>query len=173
MILDQEEARRRLNSPRNLLNALPRSSVNFEPLHKTNGRGKAIPQSLKVIAGVLSKTERTEEITDALEIPKSALKNKNPEVRSAIEQTTEKIRDLALNKLMASLGLINDDSLSVCGAKDASLVARNLASVAHQLAPRDTAAAGVTLVVYAPQQRQEKYYDVIDVKAEQKESKVG
>jgi len=168
MLLSKEESARRLASPRNLLNNLPRDNSIVMPLHKSNGRSvgsKNTPQSLQVIAGVLSKTEPTREIVDALDVPASALHSRNPEVVSAVERTTTRIRDLALDKLMASLGIINDETLFNCTAKDASTVARNLAGVVEKLSPKDAATSGVTLVVYAPQQRQETHYETIDVKA--------
>jgi len=164
MLLSREESERRLTSPRNLLNVLPRDNSAVVQLHKTNGRGAAIPQSLKVIASVLAKTEPHQEIKDALNI--KTIGSKNPDVVSAVERTTERIRDMALERLMLSLGIINDETLSNCGAKDAAIVARNLAGVVEKLTPKDLQGqSGVTLVVYAPQQRSEKHYETIDVKA--------
>ena len=161
MLLSKEESERRLNSTRNLLNVLPRDNTIVMQRH--NGRGPAIPQSLQIIAGVLAKTEPHQEIKDALDI--KTIGSKNAAVVAAVATTTSRIRDLALDKLMASLGIINDETLSNCGAKDASTVARNLAGVVEKLSPKDAASSGVTLVVYAPQQRKETHYETIDVKA--------
>jgi len=177
MLLDNGEKARRLESGRNLLNFLPKSNCTVVQLHNnhsvapSNGRGiaTAISPGLQVIAGVLAKTEKVSVVARALEINESSVRNaahsKDPEVSSAIERTTEKIRDLALNKLMASLGIVNDETLSQCGAKDASTVARNLAGVVEKLSPKDVMGSNVTLVVYAPQLRNEKHYDTIEVKA--------
>jgi hypothetical protein len=73
---------------------------------------------------------------------------------------------MALDKLMASLGLVNPETLSTCGAKDASLVARNLAMVVDKLTPKEAGdQSRVQLVIYAPQRKTEKHYETIDVHA--------
>jgi hypothetical protein len=69
---------------------------------------------------------------------------------------------------MSSLGIISDETLSSCSAKDASMVARNLAGVVEKLSPRDQATTQATLVIYAPQQRDERHYQTIDVVAQDK-----
>ncbi|MFZ2196994.1 MAG: hypothetical protein WAV13_04625, partial [Thermodesulfovibrionales bacterium] len=121
-----------------------------------------------IIAGVLAKTEKVSEVSEALDLsPKvveSSRNSKNLEVRSAVEHTTERIRDMALEKLMASLGVIDGASLVGLSAKDASIVSKNLAGVVGQLSPREQNGLGqVSLVLYAPKQRNEDHYNVIDI----------
>lgn len=170
MLLDKADKEKRLQSPKNLLNNLPeKDRTDRRPLHVTKKPGtKNIPPSVKTIAGVLAKTEPIKEVAEVLEISPAtvarAKNGKDKSVRSAVEQTTERIRDLALDKLMDSLGIIDDTTLANCSAKDASQVARNLAGVVHQLTPKDTKGDGnVTLVFYAPQQRKENHFRTIDV----------
>lgn len=170
MLIDKEDAARRLNSPRNLVNTLPGrdTSVIVRP---TNGRPpgtKTTPQSLRIIAGVLAKTEGVTAVAAELEIgPKVVSNAKNgkgsDEVASGVEAGVQRIRDAALDKLMLSLGIIDETTLSNCGAKDASIVARNLAGVVERLSPREQAGTNVQLVIYAPQQKREGHYEVLDV----------
>ena len=175
MLLDKADLERRLKSPRNILNLpqIQRQRCAIVQLHNHNGRTKGatnIPSPIKIMAGVLAKTESAKDVADALDISKSSVykasgTNAPAEVKAAVDNTTEKIRDLALDKLMGSLGIINDETLANVSAKDASSIARNLATVANQLSPRDAVASGATLIIYAPQQRQEKHFPVIDVAA--------
>ena len=174
MLLDKADLERRLKSPRNILNLpqLQRQRCAIVSMPR-NGRTKGatnIPSPIKIMAGVLAKTESAKDVADALDISKSSVykasgTNAPAEVKAAVDNTTEKIRDLALDKLMGSLGIINDETLANVSAKDASSIARNLATVANQLSPRDAVASGATLIIYAPQQRQEKHFPVIDVAA--------
>ena len=174
MLLDKADLERRLKSPRNILNLpqLQRQRCAIVSMPR-NGRAKGatnIPSPIKIMAGVLAKTESAKDVADALDISKSSVykasgTNAPAEVKAAVDNTTEKIRDLALDKLMGSLGIINDETLANVSAKDASSIARNLATVANQLSPRDAVASGATLIIYAPQQRQEKHFPVIDVAA--------
>ena len=172
MLVDREELERRLKSPKNLLNTLPTRATACV-VHKGNGNGRSgavapVPDSIKIIAGVLAKTESTKEICAALDIAPRQIQSRNPKIVAAINRTTEKIRDLALEKLMASLGIIDDETLSSCSAKDASTVARNLAGVVEKLSPKDAVASGATLIIYAPQPREEKHYQTIDVATQDK-----
>lgn len=169
MLIDKVELERRLSSSRNILNTLPlRDNTKVVPLHKTKCHATAqpVPQALKVIAGVLAKTEPIKEVAEALDVSTSVVSRaKNgKEVAKAVDAVTTRIRDMALDKLMASLGIINDENLASCGAKDASLVARNLAGVVDKLTPREQAGTNVQLIVYAPKQRSEEHYDTIDIK---------
>jgi hypothetical protein len=169
-LVDKKELERRLSSSKNLLNTLPPRDNSVHIGKNGNGTKNAIalPVSLKVITGVLAKTEPTKEICAAFDITPRQIQSRNSEVIAAVNQTTEKIRDLALEKLMSSLGIISDETLSSCSAKDASMVARNLAGVVEKLSPRDQATTQATLVIYAPQQRDERHYQTIDVVAQDK-----
>jgi hypothetical protein len=121
------------------------------------------------MAGVLAKTEPIREVAQALDISESTvsrMSGRNSPVAAEVKATTEKIRDLALDKLMDSLGIIGEETLASCGAKDASIVARNLAGVVQQLTPRsEVNQSGVTLVIYAPRQKNESQFEAIDVRS--------
>lgn len=171
MLLDKAELERRLNSGNNILNKLPKRDQSTRvPLHITKQNGtKNIPTPLKIVAGVLAKTEPAKEIAEAFDMSvgsvRRAANSDNKEVSAAVERTTAKIRDMALDKLMQSLGIIDDTTLADCSAKDASQVARNLATVVNQLSPKDQHQSGATLIIYAPRQKSEEQYQTIDVQA--------
>jgi len=172
MLLDKDDKEKRLQSPRNLLNLLPRNAVAFRPLHVTKQIGtKNIPLPLKVVAGVLAKTEPVKEVAEVFDISESSVRaakngKGNSDVRDAVAATSEKIRDLALDKLMSSLGIINGETLGNCTAKDASVVARNLAGVVGQLSPREKLDGNqVTFVIYAPKQKTEEHFQTVEVQA--------
>ena len=74
-------------------------------------------------------------------------------------------KDAALEKLMAALGLIDEEKLSALeSAKDIGRFSKDMASVYNSLTAQ-TAHAGnqVNLIVYAPKSREESSFKVVDV----------
>jgi len=78
-------------------------------------------------------------------------------------ETIEQIKDLALKKLMQSLGLISEEKLTDCDAKTLSGIAANISRVHGALNPVQSAGDQVNLVVYSPQLREESKYKIVDV----------
>jgi hypothetical protein len=64
---------------------------------------------------------------------------------------------------MTTLGLITDDKLSGCSAKDLSVIASNMGRVVEKTLPKAEAPDRLTLIVYSPQVRSENSYASVDV----------
>ncbi len=169
MLIDTEELKRRVGSDRNILNNLARDTSVHRPAHPSVKRAR-IPTPLKVVAGVLARQEGN--VTAAREFGIStstvsrAKLGSDRSVADAVDEASSRIRDLALDKVMASLGIIDEEKLENCGAKDASIIAKNLAFVAERMSPQTKSGTTVQLVVYAPQQREERQYNTIDVRTD-------
>jgi predicted transcriptional regulator len=82
---------------------------------------------------------------------------------SAIEDALEIARNKALDRLMTSLGLITDDKISALNAKDISLFAANMARVVEKTIPDRDRQQNINLVVYAPELRNEKAYETVEI----------
>lgn len=89
----------------------------------------------------------------------------NADRLSKIKERKLDIQDSALVKLMRSLELIDDDKLLECSAKELSGISSNLAKVHSTLEEKSDGGAGnnVNIVVFAPQQKREDRYKVVDV----------
>jgi DNA-binding XRE family transcriptional regulator len=81
----------------------------------------------------------------------------------ALEDAIELAREKALNRLMCALGLLTDDKISSCDAKAISHIAANMAKVVEKTMPDDKKQQVVQLIVYAPEQRSEKSFNVVEI----------
>lgn len=88
-----------------------------------------------------------------------------PDIQERINTNLGLVRDKALEKLMSTLGLIDEGKLLDQDAKGLAHVASSLSRVVKDTAPAEISSrdTNVQVVVYAPQQRDEKRFEVIDV----------
>ena len=181
MHITEEELKRRLKN--NLLEKLkPVSSSdvpNPAPKNKGNdsenklgaGRGAApnAPKSLRVVAGILAKSDNGVVAAQNLSQVIDA-KFTNEQARYAAKQnnklTEKEVEEVALTRLMDALGLLTIDSMVGEKPKDISIIAANLSRV-HRNLKSDSREAGVgnqvQVNIYAPQQRSIKDYEVLEV----------
>ena len=167
MNIDKAELDRRIASTKNVVNRLNgKPTTVHKPIEKPNVRGPNVPTEVKVVAGALAVQTSVREASEALDVSmgvvREAKNSSNPEVKQGVSDALERVRDLALDKLMNSLDLMTNEKLNEGSAKDLAVVAANMSRVVEKTSPR-AEAANVQLVVYAPQQRQEKQYKVVDV----------
>jgi uncharacterized protein YjbJ (UPF0337 family) len=80
-----------------------------------------------------------------------------------IDQVIEDAKDAAINRLMASLGQITDDKISAHTAKDISSIAANMAKVVKDISPDKQLPQSINLIVYTPELRNEKTYEVVEI----------
>jgi len=86
-----------------------------------------------------------------------------PELVDKTKQQLGKIRDVAMEKLLITLGLIDDDKLETLGAKDLSIVASNVSKVVERALPKDEASMNRTqIIMYSPQQMNIAEYNVVE-----------
>lgn len=80
-----------------------------------------------------------------------------------VERMINSVKDRALDRLMASLGLLNDDKLSGCSAKDLSVIASNMGRVVEKIQPKEIQADNINFIIYAPELKQERAYETVEV----------
>lgn len=172
MQIDAEELQRRLDSPRNLINHL-RPNADRKPR-----AANLTEQERDTIAELSIKHDIPQvEIAEAYGIAESTVsatvtgniggRPAAPERAAKRNSLQDEAKDTALTKLMLALGLIDAEKMLECNAKDMSAIAANMAKVHASLsnASQLQAAAGtnVQINIYAPEQKVESKYKVIDV----------
>lgn len=80
-----------------------------------------------------------------------------------VERVLEGARDLALKRLMETLGFIDEDRLSKASLKDLSGVASSMSKVIDKTMPKRDEGSNVTLIVYSPEIKSEASYKIIEV----------
>jgi len=159
---------RRLKSPSNLVNQLnvPDSQLRIvRPSKPTEPQIKS--ESLKTLAGVLTKIDGADAAASALGITpeqaRNAAASRNKTVQTNIKATTNRIVELALTRTMESLGLLDIDRISGESAKNISVIAANMSKIVGNLSMKEQGSQQRTLVIYAPNQKNEKDFSVIDI----------
>ena len=167
MNINKTELERRLASTRNVLNRLNgKPTVIHKEKDKPRPRGASVPIPIKVAAAATAVQTSVKEAAQVFGIGESVVReaknSKNPEVRDGVNDALERVRSLALDKLMNSMCLMTDDKMNAASVRELSAVAANMSRVVERTGPRDSG-ANVQLVIYAPQQRKEESYQVVDV----------
>ena len=83
--------------------------------------------------------------------------------QAEIDKALDKVREAAIDRLMAGLGQLTNDKIAAHNAKDISSICSNMARVVQQTIPQDKAAQQINLIVYTPELRQEKNFDVVEI----------
>lgn len=95
---------------------------------------------------------------------KGARDSKNEDIKKRIETAKNKVSEIALDRLMLSLGLMTPEVLTNTKPKDLSVVMANLSSVVSRMKSEESEkAASINLNVYVPETKQLENYSVIDV----------
>jgi hypothetical protein len=185
MQITQEELERRLTEASNLCNRI--SGVkqvspieeskrgNDENNRNNAGRKPEIPNapaSLRIVAGVLAKAEgnsaqvaRNLKLTPGQVRYASSVEDAVAEGTSSKIKITEKqVQEVALNRLMDALGLLDAGAFISEKPKDISTIAANLSRVHSNLRPKDERAGdNVNITIYSPKQRRLEDFDVIEI----------
>lgn len=165
MVISKEELQRRLNSQKNFQAVLDQR-VPQKPVVKVQPKPKQVqavpaPRDARIVAGALAATgvpQKTIAREFGLTTNQVQKAQKLPEVRS----TVERVKEIALDKLMASLNLMTEDKFENSSLKDLSAVAANLSRVVERTTPQENNTT-LQLIVYAPEQKTERSYKVLDV----------
>jgi hypothetical protein len=79
-----------------------------------------------------------------------------------VTRNLERVREVALDRLLSSVNLMEDDKMEGLSAKDLSAIASNLSRVVEKTLPKDLNVGPVAqLIVYAPTRVQEEYYKTV------------
>lgn len=185
MELNEEQAKERLNSSKNLLNKLGLStnrtvekneSLEVVKLHN-GGRhegDKNIPPVIRGLISVAANVGTTKEAALAFGVSHHEahdLKHgkvndlPNSDLIEKRDNGLGKIHDKALAALMASMNLITPESLDGMKTKEVVMVAEKLASIVDKTREGNTARTPL-VVIHAPRLRDENEFDVIEITAE-------
>lgn len=154
-------------STKNVLNRLNgHAKVIHKEKDKPRPRGASVPIPIKAAAGAIAVQSSVREAAEVFGIGESVVReakdSKNLEVRDGVNTALERVRSLALDKLMNSMCLMTDDKMNAASVRELSAVAANMSRVVERTGPRDSG-SNVQLVIYAPQLRKEDHYQVVDV----------
>jgi hypothetical protein len=166
MNIDEKELQRRLNSQNNLTNVLHKQVAKPPGSKIGSVWADAVVRDTATI--LYSDGASSNAIGKALGTNQQNVSNwvKKPSkvAKEAIEERHNKIKDTALTKLMASLGLIDDAKLEDLGARDLARVAVDMGKVVQVLTPQKAESqAAVNITVYAPDSKPEHKYKTIEV----------
>jgi transcriptional regulator with XRE-family HTH domain len=80
-----------------------------------------------------------------------------------VERVIGEARDLALERLMSSLGLLTEDKLSGCSAKDLSVIASNMGRVVEKIQTKETQPDNINFIIYSPELKQERAFEIVEI----------
>lgn len=190
MFLTNEQARARLGSEKNLANRFAKNPDGLDPdklteqvtqeVNETNSTiitervislpgKKGINLSSEVRTEIASRArlgESQPSLAQEFNITQANVssieRGKTKGVDEArVEETINFVKDRALDRLMASLGLLTDDKLSGCSAKDLSLIASNMGRVVEKIQTKEHTPDNINFIIYAPELKQEKSYETV------------
>ena len=147
--------------------------------HRFRGRSKGakgIPDFLRPIIGASVKFSGLKETQEAFGVSHataSTLANGKitycdttrevPELKSKVDGIVGDAQEKAAERLMSALGFITDDKLALAKARDLSGIAADMSRVIEKTSPKSANLAGANIVIYAPVQKSEDSYEVIEV----------
>lgn len=168
MIVNEEEALARLNSPDNLVNKLkeqtpPSSNIEYKDLYSNREGPKAIPPMIQTLAVTLGRLDSQQAAASALDMSQanvSYLTNHGKKVdRDQVEKKVDKVHSDALDGMLEAIGLIKPKLQDVKKATDLSAIAANLGKVVRNTTPQEKATTNVKVIVYSPSQNAEADYE--------------
>ena len=167
MLLTEEQLEERLNSENNLANRFSGGQVVTLPRRgkKEGERDLTVEERTEIATRArlgegqkfLAKEFRVDQATiSRIENGKSRINE------SEVESRIEKVRDLALERLMTSLGFMTNDKLEKCSAKDLSTIAANMSRAVEKTGPRE-GNNNTQVIIYAPEIRKETSFKVVEI----------
>lgn len=181
MFIDREELESRLATDKNLVNAtkslqIERCGSGRTPgaVNRTDSQRAAIGELAHLVgeqnAADLTGASQSQVNSYKRGFNSSGKRHHNPALDNEIQDSLGKVRDAAIDRMLASMGLITDDKLkSVSKATDLATIAGTLSKVAQIGIPKESRDANsgpnVQVVVYAPAIKEEKTYEMVEVNA--------
>lgn len=173
MFLTDEQARARLDSDNNLANKFGKKensvSIIEVPILRPGKKGPELTVEQRTEIATRSRLgEETKVLQEEFNTSQAEVSFlKNGKVKSInenkVEEVISSVRDKALDRLMASLGLLNDDKLSGCSAKDLSVIASNMGRVVEKTMPKSDQSNNINLIIFSPELRKEASFEVVEI----------
>jgi hypothetical protein len=172
MVITEEQAQERLNHEDNYLSD-GRGRHNGKRGGENSGRtlgAKGIPDKIRLLAGFNAHFEKAKNVGPALGIsPISAHMAKksegHPEVKKKINEKLEIVREDAVTKMLAAMGVVTEDKIKSLKPSRALSVAKDFAHILDKATPKviQQNDAGVKIMIYSPGIREEKDYQTVEI----------
>lgn len=159
------------------------SEVTIKPIERGRGNGNVeVPDSLRKVIGETSITDGRQEAVDLAKSfgisPSSVSAYANGATstssyadqpnKSHVTEAKERIAKRARGKLMLALTHLTQDKLKDANARTLAGVAKDMSAVVKNMEPeiaKDTSPSnGPQFVIYAPQYRDERHFEVVQAK---------
>lgn len=182
-MMSEAEALERLGSSANYLNRVngngaasppPKENVTIAPLHPTTYHPRltdAERAAVGVAARLTSPSKAAKEFGVSFTTAARAAEGKTsagdevPAVKTEVQSRLEAVATQAIDRLVAALNGLTDEKIEKEKATGISKIASDMAGVVEKVTPKNKEADNVQVVIYAPQVREERDYETIDVRA--------
>jgi len=166
MLVNLEEAERRVESPCNLINKLiERKKIGDRELTNSERVQVRVDANLMTIKEAAIKNDVSERtVRNCKEGFDSVNHERYDEVVEESEVKLKTVRSEAIDKLMIALGLLNISNLKDQKARDLAGIAANLSKVAANMEPRSPINNQIQVVVYSPNQKNVEDFRVVEVR---------
>lgn len=199
MILTKEQSIKRLNSSDNIINkeSIRSEEKSFEVEIK-DGKNKVgrpgshnLSDSEKVAIGVLANTVGNDVAAELMGVSENTARHlrtgqttlshgqgtqrygEDQELRNKIEERIEStkltIHERAAEKLLLSLGALDQEKISNCSAKEAAQIANQMSQVVRNISNNGSRDGGnkdgskVKIIMHQPKSSREESFDVIEI----------
>jgi DNA-binding XRE family transcriptional regulator len=82
---------------------------------------------------------------------------------SQVQEKIDQVHDVAMEKLLGTLGFLTSDKMEKCKAVELSVIASNMSKIVGNVRAKDADAPKVIVQLFAPELKQEQSYKTIDV----------
>lgn len=181
MVINKEEMDRRLLAAKNLarfardldpaVESVSQSKEEISPLPtaKRENNPRSENKEARIVAGALYRSGQLSAKEAAKEMGLTpnqvigAAHSKDTDVQTRMESNINRAREMALDKMIDALGLLDNERMQDCSVRDIASVAEKMhriASGSRESGPREDS---VKLIIYAPEQKKMNDFKVIDV----------
>jgi len=162
MFIDEKELLRRINSTKNLVNTVKEKPAETVVVKKPlREQSQQAPEGLKIIAAsLIAQGEKPADVQQAFNL--SAAQVNAEKSNPAVARTLDRVRELALDKMLLSLGLMTQDKFDNASLRDLSHVAADLSRVIERTTKED-GSSKVQFILHVPETKSIAGYKVIDV----------
>jgi hypothetical protein len=128
-----------------------------------------IPDNLRAVIGLQAHFDTAKNVAKSFDIaPITAHHAKESHGHSAarkkIDEKLAEVKDLALDKMLKSLGVIKDDKIEKLSVKGALAVAKTMADIVDKTTEKNQVVTPNQVLIYAPQIREDNdYSNVIEI----------
>lgn len=138
-------------------------------------RGRELPDFMKEMIGTLGRIQKQADVAEEFGVTRGDVNRYSQgkvgatttrvdeELRAKIDSNLGIVQEKASDKLLKALDLLTTEKLAGEKPRNIASIARDLSAVIDRARPKnETNVLNAQVIVYAPQQREEKSYEVIE-----------